>query len=144
MTREGGINMTRTLSEVRFTLPSLPLSVNSLYQIIYSQRRVELKPDCLRWKSEAKKLVPRFCPINGASVRVDATFHFPFHYKNGKPRVFDSANLLKLLIDCVAEKCGFDDFVVRYGSWSSVDSVDEKVEVVLREVVAANTGLGLR
>jgi hypothetical protein len=68
-------------------------------------------------------------------VAVDATFYYRFHYQNGKPRVFDAANLLKLLIDCVAEKCGFNDCLVRHGSWSSVDSIDEKVEVVLREVL---------
>lgn len=119
---------------VKFTIPSLPPSVNALYQIIYSQRRVELRPDALRWKSDAKGYVPRFQPKDKLLVAVDTTFYYPFHYANGKPRVFDAANLLKLLIDAIAEKCGFNDLLVRYGSWSSVDSVDEKVEVVLREV----------
>lgn len=132
------------VNEVRFTLPSLPVTMNSLYQIIYSQRRVELKPECYKWKSEAKRYVPRFKIANGSSVKMDFTFYFPFHYRNGKPRIFDVANLLKLTIDTIAEKCGFNDFNVRLGSWSSVDSVDEKVEVVLREVVAANAGLGLQ
>jgi hypothetical protein len=120
----------------RFTIPSLPPSVNALYQIIYSQKRVELHPEARRWKSSAKEHVVRFTPRQGALVAVDVTFHYRFYYQNGKPRVFDAANLLKLLIDCVAEKCGFNDCLVRHGSWSSVDSPDEKVEVVLREVVA--------
>lgn len=68
-------------------------------------------------------------------MSVNATFYYRFHYQNGKPRVFDAANLLKLMIDCIAEKCGFNDCLVRYGSWSSVDSESEKVEVVLAEVV---------
>lgn len=122
----------------RFVIPSLPPSVNALYQIIYSQRRVELKPECLRWKSNTKEHVPRFHPRQGSLVAVDATFYYRFLYANGKPRVFDAANLLKLMIDCIAEKCGFNDCLVRYGSWTSVDSVSEKVEVVLREVVNVN------
>jgi hypothetical protein len=121
-------------NEVRFTLPSLPVSVNSLYSIRYSTREVFLKPECSRWKSESKKYVSRFKPTAGASVEIHATYYYPFHYRNGKPRVFDVANLLKLTIDCIAEKCGFNDFLVRRGSWDAVDSPDEKVEVVLREL----------
>jgi hypothetical protein len=109
--------------------------MNSLYQIVFSQRRVELRTDARQWKSNSKQYVPRFTPRQGALVAVDATFYYRFHYQNGKPRVFDAANLLKLLIDCVAEKCGFNDCLVRHGSWSSVDSIDEKVEVILREVL---------
>lgn len=122
------------VNEVRFTLPSLPVSVNSLYQIIYSQRRVELKPECRLWKSEAKGHVPRFKVGSQSSVSMDIVFYFPFHYRNGKPRIFDVANLLKLTIDTIAEKCGFNDYRVRLGSWASVDSGNEKVEVTLREV----------
>lgn len=120
--------------ECRFTIPTLPPSCNSLYQIIYSQRRVELRPEARRWKSDSKQYVPRFQPREGALVQVDATFHYRFNYGNGKPRVFDAPNLLKITIDCIAEKCGFNDCLVRHGSWASVDSTEEKVEVVLREV----------
>lgn len=120
--------------EYRFVIPSLPPSVNALYQIIYSQRRVELKPEAYRWKSDSKKYIVGFRPSAGSLIAVDVTFYYRFHYANGNPRVFDAANLLKLIIDCIAEKCGFNDCLVRHGSWSSVDSPDEKMEVVLREV----------
>lgn len=124
------------VNQVRFTLPSLPVSVNSLYQIRYSTKEVFLRPECSTWKSESKKYIPRFKVGEGSSVAIHTIYHFPFHYRNGKPRVFDVANLLKLTIDTIAEKCGFNDFLVRRGSWDAVDSVDEKVEVVLREVMA--------
>jgi hypothetical protein len=126
-----------TVNEVRFTLPSLPVTVNSLYQIRWSTREVFLRPECYRWKSESKRYVPRFKVGEGSSVQVHATYHYPFLYKNGKPRVFDVANLLKLTIDTVAEKCGLNDFLVRGGSWDAVDSTDEKVVVVLRELLPA-------
>lgn len=117
-----------------FTIPSLPPSVNALYQIIYSQRRVELKPECRRWKSESKEYVPRIQVREGLLLSVDATFYYRLNYANGKPRVFDAANLLKILIDCIAEKCGFNDCLVRHGSWTSIDDVNERVEVQLTEV----------
>lgn len=128
------ITMTATANEVRFTLPSLPISVNSLYQIRYATKEVFLRPECSRWKTEAKGHVPRFKVGDGSSIRIDLVFYFPFHYRNGKPRIFDAPNLLKLTIDTIAEKCGFNDYRVRLGSWDSVDSVDEKVMVVMREV----------
>lgn len=124
------------LQLVKFTVPSLPPTVNSLYQIIYAQRKVELKPECLRWKSDVKRsYIPRFQLRDGRLAAVDATFYYRFHYQNGKPRVFDAANLLKLLLDAIAERCEFNDCFIRYGSWSSVDSPDERVEIVLREVM---------
>lgn len=132
----GGQNGGSDGKECRFTIPSLPPSVNALYQIIYAQRRVELKPEARRWKSESKKYIVGFRPREGSLVAVDATFHYRFLTANGNQRVFDAANLLKLLIDTIAEKCGFNDCVVRHGSWSSVDSPNERVEVVLREVVS--------
>lgn len=124
----------RVINEVHFTLPSLPVSVNSLYNVIFSQRRVELKNECRVWKSESKRYIPRFQVGEGCSVEIHTVFHFPFHCRNGKPRVFDVANLLKLTIDTIAEKCGFNDFLVRKGSWDSVDSVNEKVEITMCEV----------
>lgn len=121
---------------VSFVLPSLPTSVNSLYNVIFSQRRVELKPECRLWKSQAKQRIPPFRIQEGSSVEIAAVFYFPFLWKNGKPRVFDASNLLKLLLDAIAEKCGFNDCLIRCGSWQAVDSRDEKVEVKLREVGA--------
>jgi Holliday junction resolvase RusA-like endonuclease len=121
-------------NRIRFVLPSLPMSINSLYQIIYGQRKVELKPECRTWKTKAKAYVPTFKIADSSTIRLDVTFSFPWHHKNGKLRKFDSQNLLKLLIDAVSEKIGIDDSRIKSGSWSSVDSPDERVEVVLTEM----------
>lgn len=121
------------VNSVRFTLPSMPVSVNSLYQIIYSQRRVELKPEARRWKTEAKGRMPQWEHSHNALIQVDAIFEYPRFYKNGKPRIHDVSNLLKLLIDAIAEKYGFDDCFVWAGSWSSRDSKDERVIVTVSE-----------
>lgn len=120
---------------ISFTLPSLPMSHNSLYQIIYSQRRVELKEEARRWKSSSKAYVPRFqLRQPTSSIEIVCAFHYPFDYANGRPRRFDASNLLKLTIDTVAEKIGYDDSIFRFGSWAAINDTDEKVTITLREI----------
>jgi len=121
--------------EVRFTIPLAFPSVNSLHQIIYSQRRVELKPEVRKWKNDAAIFVPRIQLQSESSlIRIDTVFHYPFYYANGKLREFDTHNAVKPLIDLIAAKAGFNDKRAKFGSWDSVDSEKQKVEVFLREV----------
>lgn len=119
---------------VSFCLPSLPVSVNGLYCVIWSQKRVELKPEARNWKTEAKGKMPPWEHTPGASIRVDAHFEFPRFHKNGRYRIKDVSNLLKLLLDAVAERYGFDDSVIVAGSWSSADSTTERVTVTVTEI----------
>ena len=119
---------------VRFTLPALPPSVNGLYQVIYSQRRVELKPEARRWKTQAKEDMPPWERNPENLLRIDVVFEYPRNFKNGKTRRKDCSNLLKLLIDAVAERYGFDDSLVIEGSWSSKDAAIEYVVVTVSEI----------
>lgn len=119
----------------RFTIPLLPPSVNSLHQIIYSQRRVELKPEVRQWRYRAKEYVPRVRWLSESSIiRVDTVFYYRLFTLDGKLRIFDTQNVLKPLIDLIAEKQGWNDKRAKSGSWETVDSTDEKVVVVLREL----------
>ena len=118
--------------EIHFTIPFLPPSVNSIYQIIFSQRRVELKPDVRQFKTRCKEYIPRFNP-NGKFVNCDFTFSYPHYYKNGNLRKFDTQNLMKVLCDAIAEKGGWDDSLIKSGSWKSIHSESkEQVEVEVR------------
>lgn len=119
----------------RFTIPMLPPSVNSLHQIIWHQRKVELKPEVMRWKSDAKQYIPRFRPTSEVSlVCVDIVFHYRFHTNKGTLRVYDTHNAVKPLIDVIAEKQGWNDKQAKRGKWNSVNSEREFVEVVLTQV----------
>lgn len=121
--------------ECRFTIPLLPPSVNSLHQVIWAQRRVELKPEIRQWKYRAKEYVSRVeWESESSIIRVDVVVHYRMFTSEGKLREFDTQNLLKPLIDLIAEKQGWNDKRAKAGSWTTVDSVSEKVEVVLREV----------
>ena len=119
---------------IRFTIPSLPASVNAIYQIIYSLRRVEMKPEVRSWKTKAKEYIPRFNTIPNTVLRVDTTFIYNWYYLNGKLRKFDTHNLLKVLCDAIAEKIGVDDSLMKEGSWRSIHSkVEELVQVEVRQ-----------
>lgn len=127
---------TVTAGEFRFTIPLLPPSINALHNVIWSQRRVELKPEVRKWRTDALNFIPRIVfSSNESLLRVDVVFSYRHYYQNGKLRVFDTHNLVKFLIDTIANKAGINDCRVKSGSWDSVDSIDEKVEVILREVV---------
>lgn len=131
----GGIDSGSSGRECRFTIPSLPPSVNALHQIIYSQRRVELKPEVRQWRHRAKEYVPRIQWLSESSIiRVDTVFYYRLFTLDGKFRIFDTQNVLKPLIDLIAEKQGWNDKRAKAGSWETVDSRDEKVVVVLREL----------
>lgn len=117
-----------------FTIPLPFPSVNSLHQILYSQRKVELRPEVRKFRNDAVLFIPRVILKPDSDVCVDLIFHYPLTYANGKPRRRDCHNGVKVILDLIAERGGFDDCRVRHGSWTSVNSKDEKVEVRLREV----------
>ena len=124
--------------EYRFTIPVLPPSVNALHNVIWSQRKVVLKPEVLRFRSDASAFVPRMEFTDGSLIRVDTIFYYHFYHQNGKLRVFDTHNAVKPTLDLIAWKIGVNDNRFKAGSWDSVDSADEKVEVTLREVCATD------
>lgn len=96
---------------------------------------MELRPEIRKFKNDAKSYIPRIVLQSDTIVNVDLIFHYPQRHANGKLRRRDVHNGVKVILDLIAEKCGFDDCRVKSGSWASVDSESEKVEVVLREVV---------
>lgn len=119
---------------VTFTLPSLPVSINALYDIDYRRRRVDLKPTARQWKSANKEYVTRFEIAPTSFLRIDFIFHYPYYTAKNTLRIFDSANLTKLAIDCICERLGVNDARVKSGSWDSVDDPNGKVIVTLTEI----------
>jgi|SRR3990167_480950 len=98
---------------VRFVIPSLPSSSNSIYQILWGLHRIQMKPAVAFWKSKAKEYVPRHTIRDGTMVALSLTFSGGWYYKNGKLKREDLPNLLKVVVDAVAEKGGWDDKLIR-------------------------------
>lgn len=121
-------------NSIRFCLPSMPVSVNGLYQIIYRERRVELKPEARRWKTEAKGHMPLWKHTPSVPVRVDVHMEFKRLTKGERVRTKDPANYLKLILDAVAERYGFNDCLIWAGSWTSANANKEQVTVIVTEM----------
>jgi Holliday junction resolvase RusA-like endonuclease len=122
------------INSVHFALPALPLSVNSLYEIWWSTRQVKLKVECLSWKTRAKEHMPLWKLQSADSlICVEAHFFYNFYYKNQSLRKVDTQNLMKLLIDAVAERYGFDDKRVKRTPVDSFNSKQERAIVTVSE-----------
>jgi Holliday junction resolvase RusA-like endonuclease len=126
---------------VTFTLPMCPPSVNSLYVIHYKATnpsdRVKLRPECQRWKSDAKVYIPRFKIAEDSILCVDWTVYYPWFTKMKTWAKRDTGNMLKLLHDMISEKIGVDDRRFKCGMMQSVNSAVEQTTVVLTEIPIA-------
>ncbi len=129
------------MNTVSFTLPSLPGSVNRIYipgYSIYSQKpEWSIAPDWRHWQTRMAPYIPRFEITAGSLVRCETLFYYDFYYKTQRTRlrIVDTQNMLKLLLDTVAKKCGWNDSLIKSGSWDSEHTeAGGKVEVTLREI----------
>jgi Holliday junction resolvase RusA-like endonuclease len=123
------------MNEMKFLIPSLPGSMNSLYNVIFSMKRIEMKPEARLWKTQAKGYIPPWKPTKeNPFMGIDCKFMFNVYFKNGKVRKIDTQNMMKLVIDAVSEKIGVDDAYFKAGSWSTEHNTDkESVEVKIYE-----------
>lgn len=110
-----------------FTIPSLPPSSNSLYNIMFHLRRVELKPEARLWKSNAKEYVPKWSVEQTDKLSINFLFYGSWYSKEGRLLKKDVTNREKLCLDAIAEKQGWDDSQVFYRSVSKVQAEQEKV-----------------
>lgn len=117
-----GAGEPRTIS---FRLPSPPPSMNSLYNVIFHQRRVVMKPEVAAWKTQMKMFVPRFSVTANDKVSMSCEVIQNWHFKNGKVKRQDVHNMSKVLVDLVAEKMGFDDSQVWSFTMSKTHSTKE-------------------
>ena len=135
-------------SSVSFRITGLPESMNSIYQIIFAQRRVQLKPDVLRYKVQAKLMMPVWKCSDEWLYGIELRFHSDWYFKNQKIRRIDLSNLEKVICDCVSEKYGFDDArIFEKYSWKVQNGTQSFVEVKVyqlsgNELVDTWTGCG--
>ena len=100
---------------LRFRIPSLPASMNAIYQIMFHLKQVQMKPEVRAWKTQAKQFVPKWtlpAKVETGFLYLKLVYHGDWFYKNGKARRIDLPNLQKITVDVIAEKLGFDDCMV--------------------------------
>lgn len=112
-----------------FSLP-FPPSMNGLYGINFQMRSVYLTNDARYWKSKAKLMIPKI-PFVADKYYVELEFHNSWYFKNGKMKKSDVQNLIKIVVDAICEKLGFDDSLVWLFSAVKIQSDKPKVQVKL-------------
>lgn len=118
----------------KITLPSLPASMNNLYQIMFSLRKVELRPEVRLWKNNMKEFIPPWKEERSDDTRywISMSFFGNWLTKTGKVRKVDHCNMEKVVIDVVCEKLGFDDsFIFEKRLSRKVQADEEMIEIEL-------------
>jgi Holliday junction resolvase RusA-like endonuclease len=90
-------------------IPLLPVSMNKLYAINYRTKQVYMTPEARQFKSQAKLFISSFetSKTDKLSLRLD--IHTDWYFKNGNPKRSDIQNLIKVVVDMLSERLGFDD-----------------------------------
>lgn len=137
----GGMEGLVVLETKSFRIPSLPPSMNAIYQIIKHPFKVQMKPEVRAWKTQAKMMIPAMTPHEDSYLfKLEASFSYNFLFKNGAFRKFDTPNMLKVLIDSICEKVGIKDEYLKSGSWNSTHSEDKEfVDCTLTQLGLAKT-----
>lgn len=127
-------------NSISFTLPSLPGSLNDLYELNRHDSglpRKRLRAEWSLWVTKMMPIVPVFTVQPNSVLRIDRCYYLPWFYGNGRWRKIDVVNMDALLFNLVTRKIGVDDLYVKQGYLDSRDSQECKVEVVISEVTEA-------
>jgi hypothetical protein len=127
-------------NSISFTLPSLPGSLNDLYELNRHDSglpRKRLRSEWALWVTKMMPLVPAFTIQPNSVLRIDRCYCLPWFAKNGRWRKVDVVNMDALLFNLVTRKIGVDDLYVKQGYLDSRNSQENKVEVVITEVTEA-------
>lgn len=139
--KAGALGGSVPANTVSFELPSLPGSLNVLYELNRPDSglpRKRLKAEWSLWVSKMMPYVPRFTIQPNSILRVDRTYYLPWFTSKGTWRKIDVVNMDALLFNLVTRKIGVDDLLVKVGFMDSHDSDQNKVEVVITEIREAD------
>ena len=92
-----------------FKLPAPPPSMNSIYNVMFGLKRIELKPEVRLYKNNMKMYVPGWSVAEKDMVSIELEVVQNWFFKNGAFKKADVQNVGKVLIDLISEKQGWDD-----------------------------------
>lgn len=129
------------VNTVTFWLPNLPPSINEVYapgRSLYSNKpEWKVKDEWLLWQTRTGPYIKAFTIGPSSLVRVDLILYYDFYYpkQRSRLRTIDAHNMVKFMIDTLAKKLGFNDLIVKSGSWDSrhIEGAG-KVHVTLTEI----------
>ena len=116
-------------SPIRFKIPMLPTSMNKLYGVNYRLHSIYLTNEARYWKSKAKLFIPSFSINQHSKVYINIDVMSDWYFKNGNIKKQDVQNFVKVVVDAISEKCGFDDSRVWSFSANKYQSTEQCVWV---------------
>lgn len=114
---------------IKFSLPVSPVSCNSLYNVMFNLRRVELKPEIRMWKTQVKQFVPVWKTDKTGYLFFNVDVYTETLFKNGKVRKLDLQNMEKALIDAVCEKLGLSDEFIFEKHTRKIQANKDRIDV---------------
>ena len=114
---------------IKFSLPVSPVSCNSLYNVMFHLKRVELKPEIRLWKTQIKQFVPAWKTDKTGYIYFNADIYTETLFKNGKLKKLDLQNMEKALIDAICEKLGIGDEFIFEKRTRKIQAEVDRIEV---------------
>jgi Holliday junction resolvase RusA-like endonuclease len=105
-------------------IPMLPVSMNKLYAINYRTKQVYMTPEARQFKSQAKLFVSPFEIKSSDRLEMKLDVHTDWYFKNGNPKKSDIQNLIKVVVDMLSERLGFDDSQVWIFTANKIQSTE--------------------
>ena len=121
---------------IRFSIPMAPVSCNSLYNVMFALKRVELKPEIRLWKTQVKTFVPPWKTDKTGYLYFNADVYTETLFKNGKVRKLDLQNMEKALIDAICEKLGLGDEFIFEKKTRKLQAEKDRIDIEIGFVEA--------
>lgn len=96
--------------------------MNSLLQVIWSQRRLHVKPEVRLFRTQFKQFLPVWTIPLDRLLLIRFDFYQDWYCKNGRLKKQDVPNLIKSCLDAFVERYGIDDSCVLHQACSKVQS----------------------
>ena len=112
------------------TIPSLPPSCNSMYDVLYSAHAIRLKPEARRWVTAASAFMgpcKEFKDSGLYEVLVEYRGQWFQKGKPDEPKTKDVRNYEKLITDTVFKRYGVNDKRIWKSTVEKVEAEDEEV-----------------
>jgi Holliday junction resolvase RusA-like endonuclease len=127
-----------TALSVKWKIPLLPTSMNKLYAINYQKRTVYMTPEARNFKTQCKLFITPYHVSGNDKLSMEIDIHSDWFFKNGNLKKSDLQNMIKILIDAVSERLGFDDSQVWTMTANKIQSTTKCVHITLSKQEATN------
>lgn len=114
-------------------VPFLPTSMNKLYGINFQKRSVYMMPEARDFKTKAKMCIGNYSVGKNDKLSFSLDVYTNYYYLNGNLKKSDIQNLIKVVVDAVSERLGFDDCQIWSFSANKIQSTENYCTVTLEK-----------